>query len=152
MKAMKGLTIAEAIATMFKSNAWMGPAGIAIAGAGVGAMIGLIAKYSGDDVMSVGKGKPGYGKRTLLAPEGAIALNDKDTVIAGTNLSSRNAQAATAGQRDTVTNAMNLEPLLAAFKELSSAVRNGSGKVLLDGEAVGRVLAMNDYQTGKSGR
>jgi hypothetical protein len=29
---------------------------------------------------------PGYGKRTLLAPEGAIALNDKDTVIAGTKL------------------------------------------------------------------
>jgi hypothetical protein len=36
----------------------------------------------GDDIMSEG----GYGKRTLLAPEGAIALNDKDTVIAGTKL------------------------------------------------------------------
>ncbi len=35
----------------------------------------------GDDVVS-----PGYGKRTLMGPEGAIALNDKDTVIAGTNL------------------------------------------------------------------
>ena len=30
--------------------------------------------------------KGGYGKRTLMAPEGAISLNDKDTVIAGTNL------------------------------------------------------------------
>jgi len=29
---------------------------------------------------------PGYGKRTLMGPEGTIALNDKDTVIAGTNL------------------------------------------------------------------
>ena len=29
---------------------------------------------------------PGYGKRTLMGPEGAIALNDKDTVIAGTSL------------------------------------------------------------------
>ena len=29
---------------------------------------------------------PGYGKRTLYGPEGAIRLNDKDTVIAGTNL------------------------------------------------------------------
>lgn len=35
-----------------------------------------------DDLVS----KPGYGKRTLTGPEGAIALNDKDTVIAGTNL------------------------------------------------------------------
>jgi len=31
-------------------------------------------------------GSPGYGKRTLFGPEGAIQLNNKDTVIAGTNL------------------------------------------------------------------
>ena len=36
----------------------------------------------GDDVVS----KAGYGKRTLLSPEGAIKLNDNDTVIAGTKL------------------------------------------------------------------
>ena len=43
----------------------------------------MIAKFSkGDDVFS-----GGYGKRTLLMPEGAIALNDKDTVIAGTKIS-----------------------------------------------------------------
>ncbi len=53
-----------------------------ILGAVAGGIAGaLIAKFSkGDDVMS------GYGKRTLLLPEGAIALNNKDTVIAGTNL------------------------------------------------------------------
>ena len=28
----------------------------------------------------------GYGKRTLLAPEGTFKFNDKDTIIAGTNL------------------------------------------------------------------
>ena len=28
----------------------------------------------------------GYGKRVLSTPEGSIALNDKDTVVAGTNL------------------------------------------------------------------
>jgi hypothetical protein len=54
------------------------PLGIA-AGVGIAA---LAAKYlTGNDVIS-----PGYGKRTLFGPEGAIALNDKDTVIAGTNL------------------------------------------------------------------
>jgi hypothetical protein len=54
------------------------PLGIA-AGVGIAA---LAAKYlTGNDVVS-----PGYGKRTLMGPEGAIALNDKDTVIAGTNL------------------------------------------------------------------
>ncbi len=36
--------------------------------------------------MSLGTGGSGYGSRTLFGPEGAIQLNNKDTVIAGTNL------------------------------------------------------------------
>ena len=36
--------------------------------------------------MSPGQGASGYGSRTLLSPEGAFALNNKDTIIAGTNL------------------------------------------------------------------
>jgi len=40
----------------------------------------------GNDIMSPGDGSSGYGKRTLFGPEGAIQLNNKDTVIAGTNL------------------------------------------------------------------
>ena len=36
--------------------------------------------------MSPGTGGGGYGSRTLFGPEGAIQLNNKDTVIAGTNL------------------------------------------------------------------
>jgi hypothetical protein len=49
----------------------------------VGAIVGVIAAITANDMMSA---PPGYGKRTLLGPEGAIQLNDKDTVIAGTNL------------------------------------------------------------------
>jgi hypothetical protein len=45
--------------------------------------IGLV---KGNDIMSPGESGGGYGKRTLFGPEGAIQLNDKDTVIAGTNL------------------------------------------------------------------
>jgi hypothetical protein len=150
MKAMKGLSIGEAIAKIFGANAWQGPAAIATAGAISGAMLGLIAKYStGDDVMSVGKGTPGYGKRTLLAPEGAIALNDKDTVIAGTNLGGGAGQAPAAEQGGTTNVTVNLEPLLAAVRELITTVKSETGKVLLDGEAVGRVMAMNNYQTGR---
>src|SRR6185503_1796143 len=53
-------------------------------GAAVGIGAGLLL---GDDVMSPGdEAPPGYGARTLMSPEGSIALNDKDTVIAGTNL------------------------------------------------------------------
>eukprot|EP00912_Choanoflagellata_sp_UC4_P001128 UC4_evm1s703 len=42
-----------------------------------------------DDMVSLGDNQAGYGKRTLIAPEGAIALNNKDTIIAGTNLFGR---------------------------------------------------------------
>ena len=40
----------------------------------------------GDDVLSPGRNSSGYGDRMLFGPEGAISLNNKDTVIAGTNL------------------------------------------------------------------
>jgi hypothetical protein len=51
---------------------------------------GVITSYfasKGDDIVSPGQG---YGQRTLLMPEGAISLNDKDMVIAGTNLTGGN--------------------------------------------------------------
>jgi hypothetical protein len=28
----------------------------------------------------------GYGKRTMFSPEGSVAFNDNDTILAGTNL------------------------------------------------------------------
>jgi len=74
-----GMAIFNAISSFSKIPFGVGVAlGIAAA-AGIASMA---AKYmNGNDVVS-----PGYGKRTLMGPEGTIALNDKDTVIAGTNL------------------------------------------------------------------
>ena len=60
-----------------------GIAAAAVLAAGFGLLSGI---KTGDDVMSPGENKSGYGTRTLMGPEGAIALNNKDTVIAGTNL------------------------------------------------------------------
>jgi hypothetical protein len=79
-----GIAIAEAVAKITgASAATLGiAAGIALA-AGATAYAFLSSK--GDDVMSPGAGS-GYGSRTLLGPEGAISLNNKDTVIAGTDL------------------------------------------------------------------
>ena len=69
----------------------LGPIGIAVA---IGATVGgrsncrgcKCYKRKADDLLSEGDGTGGYGKRTLLGPEGAIALNNKDTIVAGTNL------------------------------------------------------------------
>ena len=72
-------------------NAAKAVAGIPIVGPILGAAA-LAAAYMGgkallgNDVMSPGENTSGYGKRTLFGPEGAIALNNKDTVIAGTDL------------------------------------------------------------------
>ena len=57
----------------------------ALAGIAAGAAVYAFLKR-GDDVMSPGGNASGYGNRTLFGPEGAIQLNNKDTVIAGTNL------------------------------------------------------------------
>jgi len=60
--------------------------GVAIAIAAAVAGYAAITALTGDDVMSPGSNTSGYGSRTLMGPEGAIALNNKDTVIAGTDL------------------------------------------------------------------
>jgi hypothetical protein len=61
--------------------------GWALGLAAAGTAIALGYKFmKGDDVLSPGDSSSGYGKRTLFGPEGAIQLNNKDTVIAGTDL------------------------------------------------------------------
>jgi hypothetical protein len=60
--------------------------GVAIAVAAAAAGYAAIKAMTADDMFSPGENTAGYGKRTLFGPEGTIALNDKDTVIAGTNL------------------------------------------------------------------
>ena len=84
-------TIATAIATAAKNAyqnfSFAGPVGFGLATAATIAAAGLIKRItSADDLISSPTKKPGYGDRTLFGPEGAIALNNKDTIIAGTNL------------------------------------------------------------------
>jgi len=59
---------------------------LGIAGAAAALGLGYMYYNKADDMMSPGAGAGGYGSRTLTGPEGAIALNNKDTVIAGTDL------------------------------------------------------------------
>jgi len=70
----------------FKMASGLGPLGIAVVAGLIGAGLTALAMGTADDMVSPAPGGSGYGKRTLLGPEGAIQLNDKDTVIAGTNL------------------------------------------------------------------
>lgn len=82
-----GIKVAQAAAALV---------GVSAATLGIGTIVALAAAAAGiaylnsiskaDDMMSPPGGNSGYGSRMLLAPEGKFALNNKDTVIAGTNL------------------------------------------------------------------
>jgi hypothetical protein len=65
--------------------------GIPIAIAAVAGMIGLFMKAkSANDLVSRPSGGGGYGSRILMAPEGTFAFNNKDTIVAGTDLGIQN--------------------------------------------------------------
>ena len=90
MKVASGLialrSLSIAVAEIFRGSFMAGPFGLPLAIAGVAALGAAVAGVSSmlaDDMFSP---PPGYGKRTLTGPEGSIALNNKDTVIAGTDL------------------------------------------------------------------
>lgn len=139
----KGLLplIGKAAMTAFKSLATIPIVGPALGLAAAASAAALGYKFmQGDDVMS-----PGYGKRTLMAPEGAIQLNDKDTVIAGTNLGGGSNQSA-----NTSSPSINLSPLverMSAVENLLSQILSKEGTVFLDGNKVGTAMAMGTYKT-----
>jgi hypothetical protein len=118
-------------------GAFLGPLAIPIglaAAAGVAALGYNLLK--GDDVMSEG----GYGKRTLLSPEGAIKLNDKDTVIAGTNLGG--------GEGNSMPQ-IDLTPMISAINEVRAAVDRLYSKdtsINMDSKKVGSTLVQGSYK------
>jgi hypothetical protein len=61
--------------------------GAQLGGMAGGSIAGVMSGKKGDDVVS----SPGYGDRQLVTPTGTIALNNNDTVMAGTNLLSKGA-------------------------------------------------------------
>ena len=133
-----GSAIMNAVGAVFKGpTGFLGPFALPIAlatGAAVGAM--GYKFLSGDDVMSEG----GYGKRTLLAPEGAIKLNDKDTVIAGTDLG---------GGGGGSMPQIDLTPMISAINEVRAAVDRLYSKdtsINMDSKKVGSTLVQGSYK------
>jgi hypothetical protein len=94
-KAMKmkefAMDKASAVANIVKT-AWSTFAAVPLLGAvlAAAAIAGGVAYLNStakaNDGVFPAAGGSGHGKRMLLGPEGAIQLNNKDTVIAGTNL------------------------------------------------------------------
>ena len=141
MAASKGMDLAKTLATTGGAIGTLfgGPLGTAIGGA-VGAGVGLLASGllpKGDDVIS----QPGYGDRVLLTSAGAISLNNKDTVVAGTQLMSpgelQSSRLPSQQQSQQTNVTVDMSKLEAKLDRLASAF---SGiKVEMDGNTVGRV-------------
>jgi hypothetical protein len=93
IKAAQALQATEkmgAIASIV-SSAWksLGPipfVGAALATAAVIGGVGYLISQMNDGVISPSTGGSGYGSRVLHGPEGAISFNNKDTIVAGTDL------------------------------------------------------------------
>jgi hypothetical protein len=148
-------TLAEAAMTAFKSVAsipFVGPVlGAAAADTAVGLGMKLFSK--GDDVIS-----PGYGKRVLSTPEGSISLNNKDTIVAGTDLGgkpadttlgSKPSESLNKGKSEMVVPQIDLTPMIMAINEVRSAVDRLYSKdqsINMDGKKVGTTLVQGSYK------
>jgi len=154
--------IGSAISAIYTGFAMLGPFGPPLALAAIAGMYSKInegqTKVQADDIMSPGEGSSGYGKRTLFGPEGAIQLNNKDTVIAGTNLFGNDVKSepgkATemAGEGEmkaavapTTVPKVDMSQTNALLRELITAITT-SGTVNLDGQKVGEALKIGSFQ------
>jgi hypothetical protein len=120
--------LVTAIGQIFASSFALNPiAGTAVALAGAGLLLSQVsqaksATSTADDMISTG-----YGDRILSTPKGSIALNNQDTVVAGTNLGGGNNESKR-------TNTL-LERIL-----------NKQGTVKIDSTRAGTAFAMGTYQ------
>lgn len=140
-----GTAILEAVAKVTGASA----ATLGIA-AGIAAVSGAAAyaflnSKKGNDIISPGNKTSGFGGRTLFGPEGAIQLNNKDTVIAGTNLFDGTAQATSPSV------SINMAPLvneMQAVKAVLVQILNKDSNVYMDGAKVGKGVAMASSKIG----
>jgi hypothetical protein len=116
--------------------------GIPLAIGAVAGLAGLISSFKADDLYSPGGG---YGKRTLLAPEGAFALNDNDNIVATTNPINAN---------DLISKpkgAINVAPQQVSQRsEIKVAPSNTQIAINLDGAALGNASARSNYSVGSN--
>ena len=107
-----------------------------IAAAGVGALI-----YSQMEDGIIGPG----GETVVSGPKGSIQLDKNDSIIAGTNLFSKG----TANGSQTISQAIDLTPMITAINEVKSAVDRLYSKnttISMDGKAVGTTLTQGSYK------
>jgi hypothetical protein len=150
----------EVVGNAFKIGGSLGPYGIAIIAGLIATGLASLAMFTGDDIMSPAPGGTGYGKRTLFGPEGAIQLNDKDTVIAGTNLfgndiKSEPGKATQMGKKGEIKLGGDSSAVVNAIMELRkdvNALANRPIIVQMDGKEIAKVQGKYPNEAGDANR
>jgi hypothetical protein len=147
----------QAIAAITSASA--ATLGIAIPAilAGIGLGAAAMYSYMDDGVISPSSGGGGYGDRVLFGPEGAIAFNNKDTIVAGTNLFKAN-DAAFAGEGQMSINNSSMVDAIKQNNDAMLAMASRPVVVQVDGVSIitqtaeanpnedARASAVNSYQ------
>lgn len=139
------MTIAQIIKSAWTSLGGMPVVGPALAAGAIGLGIAAWQSYktkTGDDVVS-----PGYGNRTLLGPEGSIALNDKDTVIAGTNLFPNQSSSQNISSIDISPLVKVMNEVKIILQETKDVIKNKDTNVYMDSQKVGNQLNLSYNRT-----
>ena len=115
----------------------------AVAGLALAATVGslIYGAIKGDDIISKSSGLSGYGDRVLLGPEGAISLNNKDTIVAGTNLFKANDMTLSPEGTNTVVDNQDNTALISKMDQLIAV----NERIL----AKSSVIEMNGNQVGQ---
>jgi hypothetical protein len=152
---MLGLTTAKAVAEMTAMSALTLGLGVAavIGGliAGTAAMNNAIGGSKKNDMFAPGDGSNGYGKRTLYGPEGAIQLNNKDTVIAGTDLFGDDTLS-TPGEPTKMVNKgeIELKPKTQPSPQINMSVTNSKLDAILAAIQKGSIIEMDGAKMGET--
>jgi hypothetical protein len=144
-----GMAVFNAISSFSKIPFGVGVGLGLVAAAGIAA---IASKYA-DDMISPGDNKTGYGKRTLFGPEGAIQLNNNDTVIAGTDLEGKKSKSSSLKPSSPASLAIDYNKMAAAVatsiaKEINN--RPVQVSVEMDGEKVAKGVGNNSTKFSNS--
>jgi len=145
-KREAGITLGQAVLGAIKSVVSTPIVGPLLAAAAAAGVYALGKKYLVDDAVIPG----GYGKRILSAPEGTIAFNDKDTIVAGTDLEGKKNSSNSKERIISGGPSIDISPLIermAAVENILLQIANKEGSVYLDGTKVGTAMAMSTYKT-----
>ena len=132
-------SIGSAIMKAISSLASIPVVGFALGIAAGATIAGLAAKYMNDGVIPPSSG--GGGERVMYGPEGAIKFNDKDTIVAGTDLFGGSKKGGSSGSSDGA--------VVAELQRVSSLLQqilSKEGGVYIDGNKVGATIALSNYQ------